>query len=147
MDSIWVLISESSRAAIYSMATRTAGLEEVECFSNSAARLHERELTSDLPGKGFHGKDGGQHALTSRSSKKDSEALNFAKTLCDALEDGRVQGRYKELVLCASPHFLGVIRHNLTEATRRCIVAELDKNLVKATREEIRRQVHDMLSG
>ncbi|MBV1930122.1 MAG: host attachment protein [Porticoccaceae bacterium] len=145
MNNIWILTGESSRATIYTMATHTADLEEVQCFSNTAARQHEQDLTSDLPGKGFDGKGGGQHGLTSKGSKKDSETLNFAKTLCDTLEDGRLQGQYKELVLCASPHFLGVIRQNITVSTRHCVVAEIDKNLVKASTEEIRRQVHDKL--
>jgi hypothetical protein len=48
MNNIWILTGESSRATIYTMATHTADLEEVQCFSNSAARQHERDLTSDL---------------------------------------------------------------------------------------------------
>jgi len=145
MNNIWILTGESSRATIYTMATRTADLEEVQCFSNTVARQHERDLTSDLPGKGFDGKGGKQHGLTSKGSIKDNEILNFAKTLCNTLEDGRLQGQYKELVLCASPHFLGLLRQNLTVPTSRCIVAEIDKNMAKASSEEIRRQVHDKL--
>ena len=119
MSDIWVLIGESSRGSIYTMASRTADLEEVQCFSNTAARQHEQELTSDVPGKGFDGKGGGQHALSPKSSKKDKETLEFAKMLCATLEDGRMQGRYDQLVLCASPHFLGLIRQNLSAATSR----------------------------
>ena len=145
MSNIWVLISESSRATVYSMASREADLEEVQCFSNTAARQHEQELTSDLPGKGFDGKGGGQHALTSKAGKKQGEAVDFAKTLCDTLEHGRQQNQYSQLVLCASPHFLGLIRQHLSVPTSRCVTAEIDKNLVKASTEEIRQHVHDKL--
>ena len=145
MSNIWVLIGESSRATIYSMASREASLEEVQCFSNTAARQHEQELTSDLPGKGFDGKGAGQHALTPKAGKKEGEAVDFAKMLCDTLEQGRLQSQYNQLVLCASPHFLGLIRQHLSVPTTRCVIAEIDKNLVKAPPEEIKQHVHDKL--
>jgi len=145
MSNIWVLAGESSRATIFTMSSRNADLEEVQCFAHTAARQKEQELTSDLPGQGFDGKGGGQHALSSKGGKKEQEALDFAKTLCDTLEEGRLQGRYKELVLCAGPHFLGLLRQNLTTPTSHCIIAEIDKNIVKAPLEDIRQHVHDKL--
>jgi len=147
MSKIWVLVGESSRATLYAMASSRADLEEVECFLNTPARQHEQELTSDLPGQGFDGKGGGQHALPPKEGKKEKEAIGFAKTLCDTLDSARLKGEFNRLVLCAAPHFLGLIRHNLSGPTSQCLVAEIDKNIVKAPLDEISKLIHDALKS
>lgn len=146
MSKLWVLIGESSRATLYSMTSRRAPLEEIECYAQPGARQHEQDLTSDVPGQGFDGKGKGQHALEPKAGKKDKEMLDFAKALTDKLENGRQQGEYNQLVLCASPHFLGLLRKNLTHASNELVIATIDKNLVKLPPEEIRRHLSEVLS-
>ncbi|MBQ0721380.1 MAG: host attachment protein [Gammaproteobacteria bacterium] len=138
-------MAEKSRATLYTMASSLADLQEVECFLNPEARQREQDLTSDFPGQGFDGKGGGQHALAPKESKKEKEAISFAKTLCDTLDNGRLQGEFNRLVLCAGPHFLGLIRLNLSGPTRQCLVAEIDKNMLKSSADEISQLIHDAL--
>lgn len=145
MSKLWVLVGENSRAIIYSMASRTAELVEIHCYSRPGARLHERELTSDLPGR-VVASDAGHHSLESRESKKEKQTQDFAKIVCAALDRGCLQNRYEQLVLCASPHFLGLIRQHLGHAANSLVIAAIDKNLVKASGEDVQRHVREALS-
>lgn len=145
MSKLWVLVSESSRATLYAMATKNGPLKELECYDNADARQHEQALTSDLPGQAFDGKAKGQHALQPKAGKKGRAALDFAKSLGEKLEKGRLEGKYNKLVLCASPAFLGLLRQQLNATTDKCVIATIDKNLVKAPDEEIRNHVRDAL--
>ena len=144
MSKLWVLVGDSSRATLYAMATKTGPLQALECYENADGRQHERALTSDLPGQAFDGKAKGQHALAN-AGKKDKAAQDFAKSLCAVLEKGRLDGRYDQLVLCASPAFLGQLRQQLNATTDKCVIATIDKNLVKAASEEIQDHVRDAL--
>ena len=145
MGAIWVIVGESSRATLYSLDSRTAPMTEIQCYVHTAARQHEHELTADLPGEGFDGKNKGQHSLVSKTSHKDKEAQDFAKELGEILENGRLKSQYDQLVLCASPHFLGLLRQQITSLTNSRVVAEIDKNLIKSPPAEIERHIHDAL--
>lgn len=145
MNKLWVLVGENSRAIIYSMASRKAELEEIQCYTQPGARLHERQLTSDLPGRVVDS-DAGRHSLESRASKKETQALDFAKTVCAALDKGCLENQYEQLVLCASPHFLGLIRQHLKAATNDLVIAAIDKNLVKTSVGNVQRHVIEALA-
>lgn len=145
MSKLWVLVAESSRATLYSMATKNGAMEEVACYDNAMARQHEQELTADLPGQAFDGKGQGQHGLESRASKKQKSVEDFAKSLCEVLDEGRQQGDYTQLVLCATPAFLGQLRQHLGSAAGKCVAATVNKNLVRASHEDIRQHVQEAL--
>jgi len=76
---------------------------------------------------------------------KEKEAQDFAKNLGEILENGRLKNQYNQLVLCASPHFLGLLRQQLTSPTSSRVVAEIDKNLIKSPPAEIEQHIHNAL--
>jgi len=51
MKLTWILVADSTRARIFTADTPSSPLEEIEDFSHTEGRLHDREITSDLPGK------------------------------------------------------------------------------------------------
>lgn len=137
MAGIWVLVAESSRAKIYEAYSSQGELREVDDLVHSESRLHEHNVTSDLPGR-TAGQNASQHALEEPTSYKEHEAELFAKTIDGKLNAARVSGKFDKLIIAAAPHFLGLLRKNMNANTAKLISAEINKNLVDFDVSEIR---------
>ena len=68
-------------------------------------------------------------------SKKDRE--QFAKTVADYIEQGRLHQRYLRLRLAVEPKFLGTPHARLTEGTRHLIFEEINEDLSALDAREI----------
>lgn len=137
MSKTWIIVAESSRARIFSLVSKHEPLVELEDLLNPSARVHESELASDAPGRTV-GSGGIQHALESEVSPKDAAADAFAKQIADKIDHARGSGEVGEILLAASPKFLGLLKGHLTEQSERLVSASLDKDLVEMGESEIR---------
>ena len=104
-------------------------------------RLKAGDLDSDRPGRSFDRAAQGRHAYTSEESPADRVEHEFALQLADQLDQHRNSGAFDQLVLIAGPKLLGKLRHALSEPTRKLVSAELDKDLVDPTEQELRKQL------
>jgi len=138
MAKIWVLASNSSRAYIYSAESAIGNLTLVMEFDHPAARLHEQELTTDLPGRAFDSGGEGRHAMLQPVEPKRQEAINFAIQITDYLESARIEGRFKKLYIIAAPTFLGLLRERFSDALAGMVIREINKNLVNLHARDIR---------
>jgi protein required for attachment to host cells len=102
----------------------------MEAFIHPEARLHEQDLVSDRPGRGFDRSGPGRHAEEPDTTVTEQETNNFALELSRFLLKGRSLGKFDALVLIAAPAFLGSLRERLDGPTRGRILLELAKNLV-----------------
>ena len=138
----WVLVAERSGAKILQYAAPLGELSELEDLPHPEGKLHEGDLASDKPGR--HGDPGpggvgaSHHQVARRDVKKDHETELFAKRLADHLEEKRIENRFGELTLVASPELLGMLRKHLSPSCRKLIRREVDKNLLRHSLEEIR---------
>lgn len=137
MANVWVLVAENSRAKLFEHDFARSPLQEVQGFTHSASRLHDQDLTSDLPGRSFDSKGAGRHAMEQYTEPKVIEAQAFAKTLVEYLENSRNHQKFEKLVIMAPPAFLGMLRKEMSEPLSALVAAEVDKNLVKHDAEEI----------
>lgn len=137
----WVLVADSSRARIFSKNGREPFREEAG-FIHPESRLHEQELTSDLPGSDGGGNSSGQrHGKGSRVSPKRHEAITFSKQVADHLEAARADGRFGRLLIVAPPAFLGLLREHFTPALGTLVTQEINKNLVQLKADQLRAQL------
>jgi protein required for attachment to host cells len=136
MKQTWILIADSSRARIFTTDAPSSPLEELEGFSHAESRLHDREITSDLPGK-IQGGIGGGHAFEQKTDPKKQEAINFAHSLAHHLEAGSNANQFEQLMIIADPSFLGLLRDELSEQVKKKLSFELDKDLTKHSVAEI----------
>ena len=138
MSTTWVVVADSSRARIFSAKTSTSPIEEIETLAHPEARLHEQEITSDLPGK-IQGTGGtGGHAYQDETAPKEQEAINFAKRLATHLSDGFNANKFHRLAIVAAPAFLGELRNQLPGQVSKLICFDLNKNITLQTADEIR---------
>ncbi len=144
MKLTWILVADSSRARIFTADTPASPLEEIEDFSHTESRLHDREITSDLPGK-IKSVGGGGHAFEQPTDPKKHEADNFAHIVAQYLEDAHNTNRFEQLLLVASPSFLGLLRNHLSEQVKKRVHFELDKEITMLSTADIRQHLPQYL--
>jgi protein required for attachment to host cells len=144
MKLTWILVADTTRARIFTADTPSSPLEEIEDLSHSKSRLHDREITSDLPGK-IKSVGGGGHAYEQPTDPKKYETEAFAHTIAQYLEDAHNANRFEQLLIVAGPTFLGLLRSNLSEQIKRLVRFELDKEITTLSAADIRQHLPQYL--
>ena len=138
MKPIMVVVADSVVARIFTAETSRSPLKEFECLNHEEGRLHDRDLTSDLPGK-FGGKNGtAGHSYTDTTDPKKHEQSEFARQIANYIEDARKANRISYLILVAAPIMLGELRAHLSDGTKKQIALEVGKNFTDHRPEDIR---------
>ena len=136
MENLWILVADSARGRMFSTSDSRI-ISEIADYAHPESRQHDRDLTSDLPGRSFDSAGEGRHAMEPPLRAHKHEADQFAAQLAGALEKGRTEHRFARLVLIAPPEFLGLIRRHLSGPTAQTVVAEIDKSLIHLDGEEL----------
>jgi len=132
----WVVVADRSRARIFSVATPRGPLNELEDLVHPEARAHERDLTSDRPGRSSD-----QHVLGTPHSARDQQAHEFAREIAERLEHGRVGAQFERLVVVAAPDLLGMLRKTMNSHVTKMVVREMDKNVTQQSAADIRKRL------
>jgi protein required for attachment to host cells len=144
MKLTWLVVADNSKVRFFTAGSRLGPIEEVESIAHVEARLHEQQMTSDLPGRGSSN-GGARHAYQDEVSPKDQENINFAKQIASELDVARKDGKFKQLILVAAPGFLGNLRNQLTAQTQKLVCFELAKNISSLNAKEIREHLPERL--
>lgn len=136
----WVVVCDGRKALI---------LENLgdRMFPN----LHMREVRehadqptsaqgSDAPGK-LHASVGTARSAVEQTDWHDEAERAFLKALAERLHQAVSAGETRGLTMVASPRALGMIRADYTDAVRRVLHGEVDKDLVKLPVYEIEKQL------
>jgi protein required for attachment to host cells len=106
MKTIWVVAADHVRARFFQVESSSAPLEEIDTLVHSEGRLHDRDITSDLPGKVKNpGGHGGGQAFEQETDPKKYEAEVFAREIVHYLENARNAHRFDRLIVIADVHF------------------------------------------
>ena len=144
MRKTWVVVADNSRARIFTVETPSSPLIEIDSIVHPEGRMHDRDITSDLPGRGA-GSGGSRHSYENETDAKDYENMGFAKRIAGFLDDSRTDDRCKNLVIVAAPGLLGNLRGEMNDQTRKMITLELAKNLSHLNANDIRRHMPEFL--
>ncbi|MBB4516083.1 host attachment protein [Paraburkholderia fungorum] len=101
-DMTWLVVADGGRARVFQTPGLTLALQEKEDLINTA-------YTGTM--------------LTEKDREK------FAKRVSDYLEAGRLHQLYNRLRLAIEPKFLGMVKANLSEDTRRLIFEQVSEDL------------------
>ena len=141
MKSTYILVADNVRARIFTAETPSSPLEEIDALAHSEGRLHDREMTSDLPGKIKNVGGIGGHALEQPTDPKKHEASNFAHHIAHYLEEALNEKKFQQLLIIAEPSFLGMLRNHLSEQIKKLVCFELDKNITTHSVDDIRKHL------
>jgi protein required for attachment to host cells len=161
MQTTWIISANAGRARFFSESDPAEPLQEVEDMVNSAVRLRELETESDkigptaatnsghniggTQGVGFahNGKVGAPNkAYQPAHTPAEQEAEQFAKDISHYLMKAHEEGRFQQLVVSASPQFLGALRSFLDPHVKQLIKLELNKDYTQFNAQQLREQLH-----
>ena len=145
MPNTWILVADSGSARLFTVDSPTGPLQEREDFASPEARVRERDLGSDQPGRSFDSLGRHRHALGKEEPPQQRSAMNFARLLAGRVSKARTSGELERLIVVAAPEFLGMLRTALDEQTLRQVERELPLNLVDMKPDEIRARLPDRL--
>ena len=141
-----IVVADESEARFYDIGGPRVPLQLAGRVENPTARLHDRDLKSDRPGRVFDrastaGRRRGavaHHATGGERRPHKQETQRFARQIVRSLEEARRKDQFDRLVLMAGPPFLGTLRAALRKSVRATLVAEVPKDLVHQTEREVR---------
>ena len=128
----WVVVADGNRARIFETHGLKLELREIEGFADPQARTRDPELRNGEPG---------QNAKPSPTSASDAARDQFAKMLCDYLDQGRLHQRFQRLRLAIEPRFLGLLRRHLSDGTRKLVFEEIGADISKLDARGIQRHL------
>jgi protein required for attachment to host cells len=141
-----IVVADQSEARFYDLEHAEAPLQLAGHLSDPKARLHDRDLNSDRPGRVFdRAADAGRrrgasahHSTASERSPRKREAQLFARQIAEHLEHARREGQFDRVVLVAGPRFLGALRAALPASALSAVLATVAKDLVHGSEQVVR---------
>ncbi len=145
MSRIWVLAADSAQAVVYTSTGGRAGLSEHRRFDHQDSRKHDRELTTDLPGRAFDSAGQGRHAMEQPTDPKKHEAESFARELGEYLHKACANGDCDKLYVVAPPAFLGLLREQYSKPVQQALNSEIGRHLASLKPDELRSHLPEYL--
>lgn len=130
---VWLLVANGNSAFIYDFSNRE-NLDSLEAsliksFDDPDAKLHSADLGSDESGR-YKSKGARSSPYAPDTSLHDAEVLNFAHEINDFLTKEHKQNKYQQLVICAEPHFLGILEKHLSKQAKDSIKKHIQKDYI-----------------
>ena len=144
-----IVVANQAEARFYDASGPRSRLRETGRFENPEARLHDRELKSDRPGRVFTSASSGpgrrgavaHHATGGEQSPRKQVAIVFARRLATELAAAKRNGQFDRLILVVAPSFLGVLRKALPKSLQSDVAAAVAKDLQDPTEKEVREHI------
>lgn len=130
MSHIRVVVADQAEAIFYDLSSLKAHPVEVARLSDPTARRPLRETHGDRSGRVYESVGGQRHAVEDDAELRRELATRFARSIADHLDADRRERGFQQLILVASAPFRSLLRTELTDATKACIVYEVPKDLV-----------------
>ena len=141
MDNLWILTADANRGRIFRTDSLSGKLDEHLDLVHTQARLPESELAKHSRGTYSTNEGAESHGLNQQGALKEHHAKVFAKQIAQELENGEQQHRFKNLILVASPRFLGLLRKELCKSVIERVCFELNKDLTTLSPSELRQHL------
>lgn len=127
---IWLININTNQCRIYDYQKNPPKITLIKELSNSAARLKAGDdITTERPGHyKTRGTAGG--AYSPRTDPKENEVIHFARDVAKELDHARNNNLYKEIILIAPPHVLGLLNLHTDKHVKDLIVSHIQKDLL-----------------
>ena len=136
-----ILLADQREANFFETEGPRAPLNWLAKLENEEARLQDRELETDKPGRSAGPGGTTRHALDGERSRRRQQQVRFAKRIAQEIEAARVDESFDRLLVIAGPRMLGLIREALPEPSRAFIASEVPKDLVHLDARAIRKLI------
>jgi protein required for attachment to host cells len=141
MSRLRIVVADRAEAVFYDATSLRTRPKEVARISDPDARLHDRDLVSDRPGRSYESYGGARHAIERENDPRHREAVRFARRIARRLDEARRKDEFEQLVVVAGPPFLGLLREEFSRPTKARVVQEIRKDLVHGPLEDLQRHL------
>lgn len=131
----WVIVANSARARVFESKGKSEPWSELWDMVNSEGRNAEQDFVSDKPGRTVDGARAQRHTLDPSVDPKERAAMQLARELADKLDAALREKKFHHLTVVAAPHFLGLLREQMSKTVAGAVAHEVAKDL---TREDVR---------
>jgi protein required for attachment to host cells len=121
-----VVVANESKAIAYTRASKSGPLQQLRTFENQAAKLKTGDILADKGGRSFDSHGQGRHTMA--DDPKQHLAEGFARHIAEYIAADVHNGTCRGYALVAAPHFLGLLRAELTSHTSTEPYTAVDKN-------------------
>lgn len=148
MDKSWIVTANASIAHFFSQETASSDLKEIHDIAN--ADVHQLTMESESDRIGQHAASKSRHSVGAptqpsgyqpHQSPAEHSTEVFARDVATYLLQGHQQGRFKDLVLIASPEFLGALRKQLNADLSAVVSLEINKDYTQVDPGELRKHI------
>lgn len=144
-----IVVADQAEARFYDLTRRDVPMPLVLELTNAAARLHDRDLKSDRPGRLFdrapaaRGRRGAvpHHAAGSERSPRRLEARRFAGRIAQELERGLRNREFDRLTIVAGPPFRGILMSTFSGRLKAVVATIVSKDLIHQSERVLRGQL------
>lgn len=136
----WILIANAAHARLLAREPGSP-LVVLKSFEHPQSRSKVSDLADGPSGRERSDQAFGGAALQPRQDAKTREHLHFARELADYLEQHAQQHGFNSLAVYASNPFLGELKAELGEATRRLLQGTHDLDLTAFGVGEVERRI------
>jgi anti-anti-sigma factor len=137
-----VVVADRGRARIFAAENDAAPLVEIESLACPEGTSHPHDLVTDKQGY-FKGHSNSMQTGDPETDFRHRAAHRFAHRVVDYLDEARQHNQFGELVLVASPMFLGELRSHLKEPLEKLVTCQIDKDFTTLSAEEIANRIHE----
>lgn len=141
-----ILVADGAHARVFLNEGPGKGIEELEEYSEDNDLRESREIASDAPGRSFESGGDGRHAMEPPTDPKQHEKQEFHREIADRIEMAMKRHKFDKLVVVAPPETLGNLRDEFGKSAAVKIHAEVNKNLIKASRDELLGHLGDVIA-
>lgn len=143
-----IVTANAGRARFFAQTRPNARLDEINDMVNPAARLRTTETETDALGQRAASKS--RHSVGAptqpsgyepNQSPAEHQTEIFARSVADYLLEAHREGRYGQLILAASPEFLGMLRKQLDPKVLAAIKLEINKDYTQLPENKLREQI------
>ena len=148
MNTVWLLVCDAAHARVFEIQSNANGAaskwESIQTFEHAPSRQRTAELTSDHSGSRSAEGGGAHHAaLAPASSPKETEKDHFKHELVGFLDQAMRSHKFKHLVLCAPPQFLGKLKNELSTELKKHLLSTVDKDLTNLSGDALVERLSD----
>ena len=138
----WIVIANAVEAQFYQVNGKLAEL--IKTLEHPDSRLKSKNLTSDKPGSYQTSHSARGHFVSADVPHLD-EQDHFSREINAELETQRLHNSYQTLVLCAEPHFLGLLKKHMNNQVRGLLKKTIEKDYIPLPKHKIDHIIQDII--
>jgi protein required for attachment to host cells len=136
----WIVVCDGAKALVLQNAgnRQTPRLVTREVYGQ--ADLKTREIGTDKPGRAINSV-GQARSSMEQTDYHDQEEERFLTRLAERLDKAILGGETRALIVVAPPRAIGVLRREFSAHVREAVQAEVERDYVKLSLDEIARHL------